>query len=1081
MGGIIEESQRRVGPTGLRTAFERNLLPGFAQWLMEQIEQWAPDYLVPAETKGVHVLDAALAYAREELGALISTPVLYGSALRYLPADVLRSCRVMIVEDAVRTGANLRRHRQEVEDQGVADVRAVACMGRAEERRGDADAECYLRVTSEIYTQYLWQLTELVVARGLPPEVDHFVFELTLPRPLTLAWPRLQALLASYGSLTVDGPASEGVQIQPMTLHFPRLPGMREAARDVSTDGPNKVRFFPDLDGERIFVLPISFPSFTLDSDLGRAGALSMDQALEAAANTLGYSSRVGDCLIEKSRELDPVTIFHAISTSREVEMMTAVARLLRSAMPGTRLVAEYDVFERLYGPAVGWEVDALVATDVGDALTEGVSHEPKADVRGAAEASPLVYLDASVATATRGLAEHLKALYERESHDGEEPERRVGLSMSQLADTLPDCDPLLASRCVSFGLTMTTLVPFIEITRLPDGSIKVERQYRVSEPGRWREDKAYRDLSLVKSEKSEQVLAVICNRLSERCSTYEGQPIPQVLLTQIVAILRPLILDEQSIELKIRPQAGRPSLVLLDTVGPVPIDAEPSKYFEFTENGAVRPTEKFRTLYSERRLYLDVDKITEGIETHVDSLASFIDELKGDASAVKKLLEGWTMSTDERLGLTHVRRSLDAALAELRSPLKVILREESHPRTCRIALRAQENVDLAVCKLSLLAGDWSAPAKERWAEASGRREERLITSLGASEESAVLYEFSEVLGRVIGFVGALVEHLDAASASNWQEGDKGTDRETATMVLTWCGRIRRALVSLAGDEPPVPSAPLEARAAIAFAADELLDLIEQLGAFAAAAAGVFRGVRGGRPALRQVGSARHLSVLSLDLANSTAHASAYERTHKKWVNEALDLAAQWTQAFGGWERPERKGDEITVEFENDGDATPLAAAAVLCHARALRLTGIDHLNWRFHAGVDCGEVEANHNAVSGHCLDRAAKIGKHGDGRTESTMVLLTAEATERCSEELRQQPVSCSGEEVVIGAFEGSSEVRLRVHTVLSAEALNHLAERLREIGQRLATELPVLLEAEPALNTESVPDDGLQEAAI
>ena len=611
MSGIIAESQRRVGPTGTRTAFERNLLPRFAEWVVERIERWQPDYLVPAETKGVHVLDAVLAYAREEFGALITTPVLYCGALGYLPAEALREASTMIVEDAVRTGASLDRHSKEIEGHGVAEVRAIACVrGGTRSLRRD-NLECYLDVGVGLYTQYLWQLNELVVARGLPPEVDHFVFELRLPRRLRPAWHELQALLAGHGTLTVDSLASEDEEIHPMTLHFPRLPGMPEGAGEMTTDGPNKVRFFPDPDGERVFVLPISFPSLTLRSEFGLHGRSSVEEAREILRATLGHRSRVGEALIEKAREVNPVTMFRAISTSREMELIAGVARLLGAAIPEAQLTAEPDVFDRLYGPAVGPEIERLVTAYVRDAQTQVEVHEHALEAGSAAQPKP-VYLDTTVAEATRSLGEQLTELYHQQS-EGRRGHHRVGLSISQLAECLPDRDPLLASRCVSFGLAMTTLVPFIESTPAPDGSIKVERQYGVSERDRLRKDVPYRDLNMVKREKSEQVVALVCNRLC--AGPFKDRSVPLALLTQMVAILRPLILEEQSIELRVVPHEGRLRLVLHGIVDRIPIDRASSRFFKQADDGGLFPTAEFLRLYRNRGLDLDVDRITEDIE----------------------------------------------------------------------------------------------------------------------------------------------------------------------------------------------------------------------------------------------------------------------------------------------------------------------------------------------------------------------------------------------------------------------------------------------------------------------------------
>lgn len=132
-----------------------------------------------------------------------SVPVVYGSALAFIDPDLVRESRVMIVDDAVRTVANLNRHRGRVERYGATVAQAVACIGDAHPK-----ADCYLSVGTDLYREYVWQLTELVVARGLPPEVDHHLFELRLPGRFHPAWWELEALLAGYGTLTVDAHAA---------------------------------------------------------------------------------------------------------------------------------------------------------------------------------------------------------------------------------------------------------------------------------------------------------------------------------------------------------------------------------------------------------------------------------------------------------------------------------------------------------------------------------------------------------------------------------------------------------------------------------------------------------------------------------------------------------------------------------------------------------------------------------------------------------------------------------------------------------------------------------------------------------
>jgi hypothetical protein len=1065
MGGIIAESQRRVGPRSCRTAFERNLLPGFAEWLSEQIKRVEPDFLVPAETKGVHILDAALAYARDELGCLNAPPVLYTSALAFLPAEVLRGSRVMAIDNAVKTGATMVQHRSTIEEHGVTDIVSVACIACGERNPRHPDVECYLRVNPERYTQYLWQLTELVVARGLPPEVDHFVFDLRLSTRLRPAWRKLQALLANYGALTVDGPASRGDEIQPMTLHFPQLPGVPEGLADGVIPGPNKVRFLPDPGGDRVFVVPISFPSVTLRAEPTQNRLLSHDQARAILRSALGAESEIGELLIEKARELNPMTVFRAISTSRELELIAGMARLLGAAIPESVLITYQDVFDRLYGPEVGPVATACVRSRIDTALREGESIEFPADQVD--EFHEPEYLNPSVARVTRELAERLRDLY-LPSEAGQ-PAKHRGLSMPEVIEQFSGHDPLLASRCVTFGLAMTTLVPYIESVDAADGSIEVERRYRVSERA---DQPAYRDLDTVRCEKSEQALAVICRTLRENGAGFE-EGVPRRLLTHVVAILRPLVLAKQSIELKTLAGIHEPRLVLQDTIEPVDIDSERSEYFTIHDNQSdeeeyVRPTDHFEEEYERKRLDLDVEGCTEDIETHVEQLAQFINEL--DDTELDALLKGWSMSTDERLGLTHVRRSLDAGLTGLRSPLKRILRgdheegesvgadsaKDEQPNDLEGGIYEQAAVATgsAAKKLEILLADWSAPARQRWSKRSQRREQRLLGSLARPDRPVELYTFASSLTHLVKLVALLVDLLDAAYTDQLEVDNSKAARDTAKTALTCCARIRQSLTSFLGDAPHTPP---NHEATLQAAARELLDMTELLGAFAASLAGVFRGVRGGR----DPSGAQHRTVLSLDIADSSHHSEVSSpRSYTTWVEDGLDIAAQWTRAFGGWELPERKGDEITIESDEHGDAIALAAAAVLCHTRALRSTGIDEISWRFHSGIDCGEVEPQNNNLIGRCLNRAAKIAKLGDGKDEAKLVMLTKEAAERCSDEMRREPVATWGEPLTLAELKGSDVLMSTVPCrVDSHEAIARLARGMREATESSLRTLPSL----------------------
>src|SRR5262249_7791820 len=147
----------------------------------------------------------------------------------------------------------------------------------------------------------------------------------------------------------------------------------------------------------------------------------------------------------------------------------------------------------------------------------------------------------------------------------------------------------------------------------------------------------------------------------------------------------------------------------------------------------------------------------------------------------------------------------------------------------------------------------------------------------------------------------------------------------------------------------------------------------------------------------------------------------------------------------GGRPRPERKGDELVVVFEQDGDAAVLAACTVLAHTRALRSTGIAEVTWNFHAGVDCGQVEEQDGEVNGLCLNHAAKIAKQGDGREEATLGVLMPEAAQHCSHELADTGGLLPGNEVSFGE-DGDQEFTVRPLLVQSAPVFARYVEGLK-----------------------------------
>jgi hypothetical protein len=1033
------------------------VLPGFAVWLVEEVERLRPDCLVPAETKGARLLETVLGYARDILGTPIDVPVLYGTALPFVGREKLRGSRILILDDAVQTGSTLDLHRKRLEAYGAIDVKAVACIAGADVERVRSEVDSYVTLNRGLYDEYVWQLTDLVVARGLPPEVDHLVFEVRLPERLAAAWPALMALLARHGTLTVDGPAERRQEPTGMTLHFPDLPGSARVGDDGTQDGARKLRFFPDPANDRVFVVPVSFPALRVPASA--PDSLSPGAALELIESTMGHAGSLGALLVAEAETLDNETIFRALSACMEVDMVASLAQELGRVFPeGVSIACQDELVRRLYGPDASGPVAGVLADEIAKGLAEGRTGDTAEGVT--ADQPPTLYLDHGIAEATRSVARGLKRLYDEHSDEqGRDSTRRLGMALHEIAETL-DGDTLLASRCVDYGLALTALVPYVDDDPLEDGSILMRRKYRVSEPNRGR-GAPYSDVEMVEREVSEEALVLIAVRAK---AVMGGAAISGDAIASLVAILEPLVLEEHAIQLCARPGLQGHEILLSDRNLPVPLD-DASPLYTVLDDGGIVPTTRFTTLDRENRLKLDVRKCAEVIEDHIDDVAPVV-----LADGAEALRQAWGMTADRCLGLSHVRHSLDAALSEMETPLKLVLRGVAHESSSGVAGRANKATAAALTQLSLLADDWSAPARERWSRPNEpRRSKRLLAGLLAPRGTTTVYDFSRSLATLVSALGTLVERLDAASAREWIES--GTAGGAAGDTLLWCARIRRALTSLKTDDGSLPETPADARDAITLAAEDLLDVLDRLRAFTGALAGDYRGPDHVVAADQQ--DERDGTTLSIDIAGSSRHGNTHEpQANKEWQEDGLNRAAQWARAFGGEERRPRKGDELWAEFDAGADGAMLAAAAIQQHADALRATAVDELTWRYHAAVDHGRMHAStvDNTIA-RCLNTSSKLAKACDRDGESGGVFTIRETLDRCSPALRED-----GD--IVAALErqpldGKEIEPLRLD---AAALIAKLAAGVQALGERIVAETPAIEVEDPRVGETAAADDGI-----
>jgi hypothetical protein len=971
-----------------RTAFERNLLPGFARWVLDQLERREPDYLIPVETKGARVLEAVLRYARDELGEPVGVPVIYASALAYMDPGELADSRVVVVDDAVRTGGSLQRQKARIERYGPTVIESLACVGDADEAHPGVD--CFRSVEPDAYRELVWQLAELVVARGLPPEVDHQLFELRLPGRLEPSWWALRALLPGHGTLTVDGPDLDGRVLQPLTLHSPTLPN----ARGRGGGGPHKLRFFFDPANDCIYVVPVSFPPVELptpadDPDPDPEGwTYTSEVAGDLLAEQIGFRDSLGAALVSSARTLDPETIFAAASTATEFELIRGLKSLLDRALPGSNIRAQRDQFTRFYGDLVAEQVVASI--EDGLAGVPAATEVIRVDAAAASSSEETPFLDQKVGLMTRGIAAELREMFEQEKLDNPvSPPKRVGMSMSELTEFVGG-DPLLASRCIDYGLAMTTLVPFVSMEPRHEGGLLLERKYRVSEP-RFDESTPYVDMSDVRVELSAEMLAAICHCVAKRSDRYKGQVLEPALLTSLVGVLTSMICEEHSIELKALPGDLGEQIVLCADDHAVTLPDQMSEMLA-SDGLTAEASPWFRQKWDDNDLRLDGRNSTEDIEEHVDLLVEFLDG--PDAGAHESLLRAWAMCTDHRLGLTHVRCSLDAALARISRALKLVLRGEEHPPE---GVDVTGSLEAARAKLAILDRDWAAPVRKSWEPDPSKRQHRILASLGAPDGPTSAYELPGRLTEMIAALAPIAERVHSTSRRLWDDEVAAGDAELAGEVLEVCGQVRGALGSFDPDFE-VPTLPEDPRERLVLAAQELLDIVDRVRAFVAATAGQFRGSLEDYRPLGE--NKRSVSVLSIDIARSSEHGRLHNgEEHRKWVNGGLSIAAQWARALVGREGRSRVGDEIWIEFE-PGDAPVIAAAAALQQSAALRSTSVEDVSWTFHAGIDSGELEDDKPAnVISHTMDRVTKLAKACDPHAEVDSAYLSPEAFKACS----------------------------------------------------------------------------------
>lgn len=1002
---LIDASERiafEVEPHGTsKTPFERNLLPVFTRWFIEQVASEPPDFFVPVETKGARLLDAVLACAREELGQPIRIPVLYRPSLAYLDPAIADRTAVVILDDATRTGYTLAKHRTAVERWGRPMVRTLACLGDAGpdgNRRAalDQDVRCWRWLPTDAYREHLWQLAELVVSRGLPPEVDHNVFHLSSTSRLSRLWTDLAEAVAGYGDLTQDGANSHRAESVSMTLHWPALPGELRGAATGPTraEGVRKIRMFADFARDTVHVVPMAFPA--VDLPAADVEKLEQDCCLASVARWSDGPLHLAETLLARAHYRSPELLYRALSTAAEAELIVGFTRVVAQAAPhlAISVACDRDVFTRLYGPRVGAEV----ADDLDRRLNAAARcGEAKPRRRATAVRVPDGTAEDGrmVAGAARAIVQLLKRRFVTASERAGRSVR-VGMTLSELRGEL-GLDELTASRAIDYALAATSLVPYTEAERVGD-QVEVRRKYRASEPTRLSGTGHVEDLDSHKRQIDEEVVALIARTLRRRSKRWRGSDVPPFVISKVVAILEPVVINAQQLSLRTQPADFGPEVVLDDESGSTSLRNVVSEHFTADDRGFVE-SELFNERYANGQLRIQALDVTAAIESYIVALAPVLDE----AENISDTLTQWGVLAGGRLGFDYVRFDLDKALRRLEPPLRTLARGDGpSSRRLRDSVReAAHLTGIARSKLRLLGMPLKPVVSAQWPDPL-TVEQELLASLVEPASADALLGIGTALCDGVEELQALVARLSAFAAGAAQGTllePVNTPQDAAPAIIHAAASLEQRLLGLRdlGSMPHVPEEPRMRERAVS---DRLLALVMTLRGFIAALAWSYIGAPSTR---RRRPGTRRRTVLYCDLSRSTERGIALDQqANVRWKNAGLNLIAQWAHAFGGDETTERAGDDIVLEFE-DADAAVLCAAAVQEHVMALRSTGASTLDWEFKLAIDTDELtDADGGNVIGACIDRSAKLCRQRRAEAGDT-ILITPETAQLVSAAIR------------------------------------------------------------------------------
>ncbi len=158
-------------------------------FLQREIDHWDPDFVVVYERKGTAIFRCLIESKRNPL-RWPWNKVVSSSALKELPAEVLRNSRLLVFDDMVRTGKHLKRVARLLLDNGadsaLQNVRFVAFAAHEDASCQNIsgrslDAWFYRALTSQSYAQVRERIVRLLQTEGsLMLDTEHLEVRITL-------------------------------------------------------------------------------------------------------------------------------------------------------------------------------------------------------------------------------------------------------------------------------------------------------------------------------------------------------------------------------------------------------------------------------------------------------------------------------------------------------------------------------------------------------------------------------------------------------------------------------------------------------------------------------------------------------------------------------------------------------------------------------------------------------------------------------------------------------------------------------------------------------------------------------------